>query len=87
MLPLPGYAKDVGVVSSVVEVGALNVVQVIIDAALVCKVAGLLVWKKDMHIFWTPCCVHALNNALKDIGKFDWTAALIEKSRKIQMFI
>lgn len=24
------------------------------------------------HIVWTPCCVHALNNTLNDIGKVDW---------------
>eukprot|EP01018_Ginkgo_biloba_P003016 Gb_18531 [translate_table: standard] len=69
------------------EVGVSNVVQVITDAAPVCKVAGLLVQKKYKHIFWTPCCVHALNNALKDIAKFDWIATLIEKGEKIQMFI
>eukprot|EP01018_Ginkgo_biloba_P029096 Gb_01419 [translate_table: standard] len=49
------------------EVRVSNVVQVITDDAPVCKVAGLLVQKKYKHIFWTPCCVHALNNALKDI--------------------
>eukprot|EP01018_Ginkgo_biloba_P017457 Gb_05839 [translate_table: standard] len=71
---------------SIKEVGS-NVVQVITDVAPVCKVTGLLVQKKYKHIFWTPCCVHALNNALKDIRKFDWIVALIEKGRKIQMFI
>ncbi|KAH9298203.1 hypothetical protein KI387_029885, partial [Taxus chinensis] len=54
------------------EVGASHVVQVITDAAPVCKAAGLLVQKKYKHVFWTPCCVHALNNALKDIGRFQW---------------
>eukprot|EP01018_Ginkgo_biloba_P003933 Gb_13996 [translate_table: standard] len=73
--------------SDAIEVRLSNVVQVIIDVAPVCKATGLLVQKKYKHIFWTPCCVHALNNALKDIGKFDWIVALIEKGRKIQMFI
>eukprot|EP01018_Ginkgo_biloba_P009596 Gb_00241 [translate_table: standard] len=57
----------------------------ITNVAPVCKVPGLFVQNK-YNIFWTPC-VHALNNALKDIGKFDWIAALIEKGREIQMFI
>ena len=69
------------------EVGATHVVQVVTDAAPVCKAAGMLVQKKYKHIFWTPCCVHSLNNALKDIGKFQWITDLIEKGRKIQMFI
>eukprot|EP01018_Ginkgo_biloba_P017446 Gb_05846 [translate_table: standard] len=59
--------------------GVSNVVQVITNVAPICKVAGLLVQKKYKHILWTPCCVHALNNALKDIGNFDWIVALIEK--------
>eukprot|EP01018_Ginkgo_biloba_P031625 Gb_00101 [translate_table: standard] len=80
------FLRDV-LSAAIDEVGVSNVVQVITDVAPVCKVAGLLVLKKYKHIFWTPCCVHALNNALKDITKFDWIATLIEKRRKIQMFI
>ncbi|XP_059063854.1 uncharacterized protein LOC131856294 [Cryptomeria japonica] len=72
---------------SIEEVGASHVVQVVTDAAPVCKAAGMLVQKRYRQIFWTPCCVHSLNNALKDIGKFQWISNLIEKGRKIQMFI
>eukprot|EP01018_Ginkgo_biloba_P016762 Gb_41250 [translate_table: standard] len=79
------FLRDVLSVS-IDEVRVSNVVQVITDAAPVCKVVELLV-QKYKHIFWTPCCVYALNNALKDIAKFDWIATLIEKGRKIQMFI
>eukprot|EP01018_Ginkgo_biloba_P029829 Gb_04337 [translate_table: standard] len=59
------FLRDV-LSAAIDEVGISNVVQVITDAAPVCKAAGLLVQKKYKHIFWTPCCVHALNNALKD---------------------
>lgn len=31
--------------------------------------------------------MHLLNNALKDIGKFQWISDLMEKGRKIQIFI
>ncbi|XP_026383788.1 uncharacterized protein LOC113279302 [Papaver somniferum] len=48
-------------------VGADNVVQVITDNALVCKSAGLLIETHFPHIFWTPCVVHTLNLALKNI--------------------
>ncbi|KAH7575229.1 hypothetical protein JRO89_XS02G0066300 [Xanthoceras sorbifolium] len=44
-----------------------NVVQVIADNAAACKAAGLLVEAKFQHIFWTPCVVHTLNLALKNI--------------------
>ena len=69
------------------EVGPENVVQVVTDAATVCRSAGLLVQSTYRHIFWTPCCVHALNNALKDIGKIDWVTTLVSAARDVQMFI
>ncbi|XP_059076869.1 uncharacterized protein LOC131075043 [Cryptomeria japonica] len=72
---------------SIEEVGTSHVVQFVTDVAPVCKAVGMLVQKKYRQIFWTPCCVHSLNNALKDIGKFQWITDLIEKGRKIQMFI
>jgi hypothetical protein len=49
------------------EVGPKNVVQVIIDHASNYKGAGMLIEKKYNHIFWTPCVVHTLNLALKNI--------------------
>lgn len=69
------------------EVGASHVVQIVTDVALVCKAPSMLVQEKYKHTCWTPCCVRSLNNVLKDIGKFEWVSALIEKGKKIQMFI
>ncbi|KAG6467060.1 hypothetical protein ZIOFF_075138 [Zingiber officinale] len=54
-------------INAINEVGHQNVVQVVTDNAPVCKVAGLLVEAKYPHIFWTPCVVHTLNLALKNI--------------------
>ncbi|KAG6497607.1 hypothetical protein ZIOFF_045511 [Zingiber officinale] len=54
-------------INTINEVGHQNVVQVVTDNAPVCKVAGLLVEAKYPHIFWTPCVVHTLNLALKNI--------------------
>ncbi|KAH9329297.1 hypothetical protein KI387_001405 [Taxus chinensis] len=69
------------------EVGPANVVQVITDAAYVCRAAGKLVEAHYQHIYWTPCCVHAMNNALKDIGKIDWVKNVVADARDVQMFI
>ena len=66
------------------EVGPNNVVQVVTDAAAVCRSAGLLVQSTYRHIFWTPCCMHALNNALKDIEKIDWVTTLVSAARDVQ---
>jgi len=49
------------------EVGAQNIVQVITDNAANCRAAGIIVEQKHPHIFWTPCVVHTLNLALKNI--------------------
>ncbi|XP_058759672.1 uncharacterized protein LOC131632983 [Vicia villosa] len=49
------------------EVGPQNVVQIITDNAPVCKAAGMLIEAEFNHIFWTPCVVHTLNLALKNI--------------------
>ncbi|OMO86889.1 hypothetical protein COLO4_20882 [Corchorus olitorius] len=67
-----GEYKDKHYVASLIkeaiaDVGAQNVVQVITDNAPVCKAAGSLVEAQHTHIFWTPCVVHTLNLALKNI--------------------
>ncbi|XP_020267247.1 uncharacterized protein LOC109842776 [Asparagus officinalis] len=49
------------------EVGPQNVIQIITDNASACKAAGAVVEGKFPHIFWTPCVVHTLNLALKNI--------------------
>ncbi|KAG8365826.1 hypothetical protein BUALT_Bualt17G0012300 [Buddleja alternifolia] len=58
---------DVEIAKMFYSVSVTNVVQVITDNAPVCKVAGLLVEQAYPHIFWTPCVVHTLNLALKNI--------------------
>ena len=49
------------------EVGRQNVVQIITDNATNCKGVGLLIEAENDHIFWTPCVVHTLNLAMKNI--------------------
>ena len=49
------------------EVGPQHVVQIITDNAPNCKAAGQLIEAQFPHILWTPCVVHTLNLALKNI--------------------
>ena len=49
------------------EVGVECVVQVVTDNAANCKAAGLMIEAKYKDILWTPCIVHTLNLALKNI--------------------
>jgi len=51
----------------VMEVGPDNVVQIITDNAVVCKVTSMLIELEFPSIYWTPCIVHTLNLALKNI--------------------
>ncbi|KAL8514742.1 hypothetical protein ACS0TY_013720 [Phlomoides rotata] len=51
----------------ITEINVSNVVQVITDNAPVCKVVGMLVEQAYPNVFWTPCVVHTLNLALKNI--------------------
>ncbi|XP_058761845.1 uncharacterized protein LOC131635251 [Vicia villosa] len=50
------------------EVGEENVIQVITDNAPVCKAAGMVIESSCPKGFWTPCFVHTLNLALKNIS-------------------
>ena len=51
----------------VMKVRPDNVVQIITDNAAVCKVVGMLIKLELPSIYWTPCVVHTLNLALKNI--------------------
>ena len=67
-----GEVKDKFFIAKLLEevihqVGDQNVVQVITDNAPNCKAAGDLIEGRFPHIYWTPCVVHTLNLALKNI--------------------
>ncbi|GFS32012.1 hypothetical protein Acr_00g0020400 [Actinidia rufa] len=67
-----GETKDKHFIASlmkevVIEVGPKNVVQIITDNAPNCKAAGQISETQYPNIFWTPCVVHTLNLALKNI--------------------
>ncbi|XP_074283133.1 uncharacterized protein LOC141607679 [Silene latifolia] len=67
-----GEVKDKEYIASLLsevidEVDDQNVVQVLTDNASSCKGAGELIEGRYSHICWTPCVVHTLNLALKNI--------------------
>ena len=49
------------------EVGHTHVVQIITDNASVMKAVRSIVETEYPHIFWSPCVVHTLNLALRNI--------------------
>ncbi|CAM8990676.1 unnamed protein product [Rhodiola kirilowii] len=67
-----GEVKDQEFIANILrevidEVGHQNVVQVITGNASNCKGAGEIIEGIYPHIYWTPCVVHTLNLALKNI--------------------
>ncbi|KAG5523737.1 hypothetical protein RHGRI_030653 [Rhododendron griersonianum] len=67
-----GETKDKHFIASlmkevVIEIGTKNVVQILTDNAPNCKAAGQIIETQYPYIFWTPCVVHTLNLALKNI--------------------
>jgi hypothetical protein len=82
------------------EIGPEKVVQVITDNAYVMKAAGSLIEAEYPHIFWTPCVVHTLNLALKNIcapknternavayAECNWIAQIADDASFIRVFI
>ncbi|GKA37840.1 putative hAT dimerization domain, ribonuclease H-like superfamily protein [Tanacetum coccineum] len=49
------------------DIGHQNVVQIITDNAANCKGTGEIIKRLYPEIYWTPCVVHTLNLALKNI--------------------
>ena len=49
------------------EVGHQNMVQIVTDNATNCKGVGEIIESMHPHIYLTPCVVHTLNHALKNI--------------------
>ncbi|XP_010473954.1 PREDICTED: uncharacterized protein LOC104753391 [Camelina sativa] len=67
-----GEVKDKFFISNLMkevinEVGHQKIVQIITDNAANCKAAGEIIECTYPHIYWTPCVVHTLNLALKNI--------------------
>jgi len=82
------------------EVGEENVVQIITDNAPVCKAARMIIKGLFPKLFWTPCVVHTLNLALKNIcatknvegndvvyGECSWIIKIIDDVSFIRNFI
>ncbi|XP_050387930.1 uncharacterized protein LOC126804583 [Argentina anserina] len=100
-----GEYKDFNFISelrteSIKQVCYQNVVQVVTDNAPVYAKAGALIASKYSTIFWTPCVVHTLNLALKNIytpshaannvdvyAKCSWIQPVVEDVMFIKNFI
>ncbi|KAI4323766.1 hypothetical protein L6164_023347 [Bauhinia variegata] len=70
------------------EVGASNVLQVVIDNEANCEAAGKEIEKVHKHIFWSPCVVHTLNLIFKDFASaFDWLNDTYKRGKSIVTYI
>ena len=82
------------------EVGHQHVVQITTDNASVIKAARSIIEAEYPHIFWSPCVVHNLNLALRNIcapknslqnevayNECNWIAQVSDKATFIRIFI
>ena len=72
------------------EIGANNVVQVVIDNAKNCRLAGRIINERYPHIYPTGCNTHSMNLVLKDwytSKDTTWFANIINMCKKVVKFI
>eukprot|EP00253_Pinus_taeda_P010103 PITA_10103 len=87
-----GIEKDAFSISTILtdtieSVEPHNVVQVVMNNAQVCKVAGLIMEGRYDHILWTPCAIHSLNLMLAKISEIEWINEMCVVAKEIQTFI
>lgn len=63
--------------------GVENVAQVVANCASSYVGVFLLLETTCLHIFWSPCVVHCINNILKKNGDLPVHKFTIEKARRI----
>jgi hypothetical protein len=78
--------REVGA-DNVIQVVINSVIQVVIDSAAVYKAAGRLVEQEFSWITWTPCTPHCLDLLLEDVGKLPWVAEVVAEAKAVVKFI
>jgi Protein of unknown function (DUF 659)/hAT family C-terminal dimerisation region len=68
-------------------VGSENVVQVCMDNAANCGLAGRIIEKEFPHIASTPCGAHTVNLMFTDMGKLAWVSTLVTSGKKVVFFV
>jgi hypothetical protein len=68
------------------EVGAKFVVQIVTDNGSNYKKACKQLTTEHPHITWQPCAAHTINLMLKDIGRFDDVAYVVDSAKRICRF-
>ena len=67
----------------ILEIGAHNVVQVIIDNGSNCASMGHMLEDEFPTIVWTPCVSHSLDLLIEDIGKIQWVDGVFKIARSM----
>ena len=89
MIKSGSYIADV-LTSIIEEVGAMHVVQIVMDNAKNCKAAGRILKERYPHVFPITCNTHSLNLVLNDWYKSDdttWFKEIIDVAHNIVKFI
>ena len=71
----------------ILDIGPSNVVQVCMDNATNCVVAGRMIEKEWPMIFFTRCTCHCIDLLFEDIGKCAWVHDVLKLATKVIVFI
>ena len=71
----------------ILDIGPSNVVQVCMDNASNCVVAGRMIEREWPMIFFMRCTCHCLDLLFEDIGKCAWVGNILKLATKIIVYI
>ncbi|GJP46221.1 hypothetical protein CLOM_g5530 [Closterium sp. NIES-68] len=69
--------------TAIVEVGAENVVGLLMDGASANISAASIVAQEYPKVLWIRCAAHALSLLMKDIGELNWAKPTIEEAQQL----
>jgi len=72
---------------AIMDVGLINVVQVVTDNVSNCKFMGSMITKEFPHTVWNPCATHCLDIMVEDIGKLNWVKEVFDMARRLVKFV
>ncbi|XP_021276154.1 uncharacterized protein LOC110410660 [Herrania umbratica] len=72
---------------AIVEVGAINVLQIISHTDHVCKSTESLISSKFPHIFWSPCTSHSVHILMEEVAELECIKPVVLCAKGIEQCI
>ncbi|XWS71034.1 hypothetical protein CRYUN_Cryun03dG0102000 [Craigia yunnanensis] len=72
---------------AIVEVGAINILQIISHIDRACKSTESLFSSKFPHIFWSPCTSHSVRMLMEEVAELEWIKPVVLCAKSIEQCI